>query len=139
MQDTCQVGGCIGSVWIDETPRLDQSRIRPFIVSMLLFRGAVRPEEIVHMLSAVCNREDLIEGAWDPFDQDYSEGSRLEKLVLESLGEMTSRGILRYNDSRGIWVLTGSDISQIIYWCAALSARLPHHLIQSTIKNEKRN
>jgi len=121
----------VGAVYFDETPLLDQSRVKPFIIAALLFRGAVSCHEVVHQLSVFCHKDDLVDEIWDTIEQDYTEMPRAEKLVLEVLGEMTGSGLLRYNERDELWVLTSSRITEVISWCAATGGRMPSHLNQS--------
>lgn len=120
--------GSVGA-FVEEVPLLTTAHVRPYVVATLLHRGAVRHEEIIASLMPHSRADDIKVGAWDPLDGDYCEGTRLEKLVDEVLGEFISEGIVRYNDEQDLWVLTTKDISRIISWVAALGARMPQHLL----------
>lgn len=121
---TC--GGC--GLLIDETPLLTAASIRPYVVAILLHRGAVKMQEILASLVPHCAENDIKIGAWDPIDEEYCDETRVERLVHEVLGEFVSEGILRYNEKQDMWVLTGGQMSTIISWVTSLGAKLPHHL-----------
>ena len=65
----------------DDTPLLTQAHVRAFVWPILLYRGAVRPHEVVGAISQVCSTEDLKTGAWSALEGDYSDRSRVEILV----------------------------------------------------------
>jgi hypothetical protein len=121
-------GGCVGTL-VDEMPLLTTAHVRPYIIAILLHRGAIRPEEAVASISPHCSLDDLREGEWDPLEECWLEETRLEKLVNEVLGELVSERIVRYNEALDLWVLTGSQISTIISWVASLGARIPQHVL----------
>lgn len=120
--------GSVGA-FIDDVPLLTTAQVRPYVVATLLHRGAVRHDEVIASLTPHCRIEDLKEGAWDPLEGDYCDGTRLERLVDEVLGEFVSEGLVRYNESQDIWVLTTNDLPRIISWVASLGARMPQHLL----------
>ena len=117
----------------DETPMLTQAHVRSFVWPILLYRGAVRPHEIVAAISAVCSTEDLKTGAWDALEGDYSDRTRVEILVDEVLGEMISEGLCRYNEERDIWVLNlganKENLAQVIGVVCSLDGAMPQHLL----------
>lgn len=80
--------------------------------------------------------DDIKEGAWDPLDGDYCEGTRLEKLVDEVLGEFVAEGLVRYNEEQELWVLTPKNLPVIISWVAALGARMPQHLLSEMSRQQ---
>jgi hypothetical protein len=114
---------------MDELPLLTTAHIKPYIVAILLHRGAVRDFEIINSLTPHCQTSDLKIGGWDPLEEEWCEGTRLEKLIDEALGEFVAEGVLRYNESRNLWVLTANDISVVISWVASLGAKIPQHLL----------
>lgn len=122
------IPGFVGA-FVDETPLLTTAHVRPYVIATLLHRGAVRTSEVIASLTPHCSMDDLRVGGWDPLDGDYCEGTRLEKLVDEVLGEFVSQGIVRYNESMDLWVLTASDMTRVIHWVSALGARMPQHLL----------
>jgi hypothetical protein len=124
--DEIAPGAC--GLLMDETPILLASNVKPYVIAILLHRGAVRRHEIQASLVPHCSTSDLKVGGWDPFNEDYCENTRLEELIDEALGDFVSEGILRYNESQDFWVLTGDNISTIISWAAATGAKLPQHL-----------
>lgn len=124
--DEVAPGAC--GLLIDETPPIMASHIKPYVIAILLHRGAVRQSEVIACLVGHCCNDDLRIGAWDSFEDDYSESTRLESLIDEVLGEFVGEGILRYNEKQELWVLTGSQISTVISWAAALGSKIPQHL-----------
>lgn len=131
--DSCEfsvndVPGCVGAL-VDELPFLTTSHVRPYIVATLLHRGAVRPFEVMASLTPHCRISDLREGEWDPLDEEWCEGTRIEKLINEVLGEMVSEGLIRYNEESDLWILTAEKLSTIISWVASLGAKMPQHIL----------
>lgn len=126
---SCDLGGCIGSVYIDQVPVLDTARVRPFAIPPLLLRGAITVSEFVGAVSLFCNQEELKQEAYCPITQDYLPISRLEHLVLQVLGEMTASGLLSYDSKGDKWKLTDNDMASVISWCAATGGRMPQNLL----------
>jgi hypothetical protein len=120
-------GGCCGLL-LDDVPMLLASHVRPYVIAILLHRGAVRSWEVIASLTPHCSHADLRIGEWDPIDDDYCDQTRLEKLIDEVLGNFVAEGVLRYNEEQDMWVLTGNKVSMIISWVTSLGAKLPHHL-----------
>jgi hypothetical protein len=127
--------GAVGA-FIDEVPLLTSAHVRPYVVASLLHRGAVKHYEVIAAISPHCRMDDLKVGAWDPLEGDYCEGTRLERLVDEVLGEFVSGGILRYNEDQELWVLTTTNLPTIISWVAALGARMPQHLLSEMSREQ---
>lgn len=124
-------------LFFDETPLITTAQVRPYVIATLLHRGGVKYEEILASLTPHCNISDLKTGEWDPIDGEWiEERTRLEKLVDEVLGEFVAEGLLRYNESQDLWVLTASNISTIISWVAALGARMPQHLLMEMSREQ---
>jgi hypothetical protein len=127
--------GAVGA-FIEEVPLLTSAHVRPYVVASLLHRGAVKHYEVIAAISPHCRMDDLKVGAWDPLEGDYCEGTRLERLVDEVLGEFVSGGILRYNEDQELWVLTTTNLPTIISWVAALGARMPQHLLSEMSREQ---
>lgn len=127
--------GCVGAL-ADDLPLLTTSQVRPYVIATLLHRGAVKDSEIIGGLVPHCSDSDLRVGGWDPFDEEYCEGTRLEKLVDEVLGEFVSDGLVRYNEELSLWVLTTKDIPRIIAWVATLGAKMPQHLLMEMSREQ---
>ena len=127
--------GCVGAL-VDEVPLLTTAQVRPYVIATLLHRGAAKDSEIIGSLAPHCTSSDLKVGGWDPFDEDYCEGTRLEKLIHEVLGEFVSEGLVRYNDESDLWVLTTRNISKVISWVAALGGKMPQHLLMEMSREE---
>jgi hypothetical protein len=127
--------GCVGAL-IDDLPLLTTAQVRPYVIATLLHRGAAKDSEIVASLVPHCSTDDLRVEGWDPFDEEYCEGTRLEKLVYEVLGEFVGEGLVRYNEEQDLWVLTTKDISKVVSWVAALGARMPQHLLMEMSREQ---
>jgi hypothetical protein len=127
--------GAVGA-FIDEVPLLTSAHVKPYVVASLLHRGAVKHYEVIAAITPHCRMDDLKVGAWDPLEGDYCEGTRLEKLVDEVLGEFVAEGILRYNEDQELWVLTTTNLPTIISWVAALGARMPQHLLSEMSREQ---
>jgi hypothetical protein len=127
--------GAVGA-FMEEVPLLTSAHVRPYVVASLLHRGAIKHYEVIAAISPHCRMDDLKVGAWDPLEGDYCEGTRLERLVDEVLGEFVSGGILRYNEDRKLWVLTTTNLPTIISWVAALGARMPQHLLSEMSREQ---
>jgi hypothetical protein len=125
--DEIAPGAC--GLLIDEMPLLTVSHVKPYIVAVLLHRGAVRVTEVTPGLVPHCSPSDLKVGGWDPFEEDYCEEiTRMEKVVEDALGEFVSDGLLRYNEEQDLWVLTADRLPTIVSWVTSLGAKLPQHL-----------
>ena len=120
--------GMVGA-FIEDLPVLTTAHVKPFVIAILLHRGAVRPSEILASLVPHCRMDDLKVGGWDELENDYCEGTRAEKLIDEVLGEFVGEGILRYNEAEDLWVLTKNDVPRIISWVSTLGARMPQHIL----------
>jgi len=127
--------GSVGA-FIEDLPMLTTAHVKPFVVAILLHRGAVRPQEVLASLMPHCRADDLKVGGWDPLDNDYCEGTRVEKLVDEVLGEFVAQGITRYNEEQDLWVLTSKHLPQIISWVTALGGRMPQHLLMEMSRQQ---
>jgi hypothetical protein len=120
--------GSVGA-FIEDLPMLTTAHVKPFVVAILLHRGAVRSSEVIASLVPHCCSDDLKVGGWDSLDNEYCEGTRTEKLVDEVLGEFVAQGITRYNEEQDLWVLTANHLPQVISWVTALGAKMPQHLL----------
>lgn len=136
-EELCEYGiaGCLGTL-MDDLPLLTTAHVRPYIIAILLHRGAVRPGEVVASMAPNCRVDDLKVGEWDPLMQDWTEGTRLERLIDEVLGELVSEGMVRYNEESDLWVLSSSNIPTIISWVATLGGRMPQHILFELSKDQ---
>jgi len=132
MNDFCYAG-CVGALF-EDVPPLQVAHIRPYVIAILLHRGAVRSGEVEACLIPHCLTDDIREGAWDELINDYRESSKLKELIDEVLGEMTIEGILRYNEELDIWVLTPTATRKAISWVAETNGMMPHHLLAELAK-----
>jgi hypothetical protein len=133
------ISGAVGP-FIDDRPLLTHATVKPYIVAILLHRGAVSFGEVLAALTPHCADVDLKVGLWDDKENYQSDRSRLEHLVGEVLGEMVGTGILRYNEEQDIWVLSVGEnrknLPKIINWVAATGAQLPHHVLLEMSQDE---
>lgn len=123
MEDLTTLSGMVGVLNLyEESPRLNPARVRPFIYSILLLRGAVRPQEVMSSLAPHVHPDDL--RAWD------DEFTPLEVCVLHTLDVMVQKGLLRKR-SDDLYVLesTASASRTAISITATLDAQLPDHLL----------
>lgn len=121
--------GTLGLLY-DSTPKLTTADVRPFVWSLLLFRGAVKRHEVVGAITPVCAHSELYSG-WSEFLDDEDDRTRLEYLVDEVLGDWTASGLLRYSMKADLWVLNSSDrhLPEVIKAVAGINGSLPQHYI----------
>jgi len=140
LEESEMAPGTVGLLF-DETPLMTHAHIRAFVWPILLYRGAVRPHEVVAAVSGVCSTEDIKTGAWDALLGDYGDRTRVELLVDEVLGEMIAEGLCRYNEEQDIWVLTlgnqRQNVARVINVVTALDAMMPQHLLADLAKDER--
>lgn len=127
------IPGAVGP-FIDELPIVSHANIKPYVIAILLHRGAVRFGEVLTALTPHCPQIDLKTGAWDSIENcEIEDKTRLELLVEEVLGEMVSAGYLRYNEEQDLWVLSigrnNRNLPTIINWVSATGAQLPQHVL----------
>lgn len=131
-QTAQHIPGCLGPL-LDDTPKLNQSHVRAFIWPILLFRGAVKPGEVVASLTSVCLIDDLKVGYYEDEINECDDKSRAEILIDEVLAEMTIEGLLRYNEESDMWVLSLGmnkvNLSKLIGIACSLNASLPNHIL----------
>lgn len=122
-QDLTGLGGMVGVLNLyEESPRLNPARVRPFIYSILLLRGGVRPEEVISSLSPHAHPDDL--RVWD---DDYSP---LDVVVRHTLNVMVQQSLLRRRDD-DLYVLdaTPEASRKAISITATLDGQLPDHML----------
>jgi len=121
--------GTLGLLY-DSTPKLTTADVRPFVWSLLLFRGAVKRHEVVGAITPVCAHSELYSG-WSEFLDEEDDRTRLEYLVDEVLGDWTASGLLRYSMKADLWVLNSSDkhLPEVIKAVAGINGSLPQHYI----------
>jgi len=119
--------------YVDENPLLTHAHIRPYIIAILLHRGAVSFSEVLAAIIPHCAQIDLKVGAYGELDDCDPDKSRLELLVEEVLGEMVVEQILRYNESKDLWVLSLGEnkrnLTTVISWVSTVGGQIPHHLL----------
>ena len=120
------LGGMVGALNLfEESPRLNPARVRPFVWAILLFRGAVRPTEVVASIAPHASEEDL--RSWD--EDDMTE---LEGCVWLTLQKMVKDGLLRVSEkSDDLFVLDSSQSAarNAISVTSTLDAQLPDHML----------
>lgn len=132
--DQCDfVCGAVGLL-IEDLPLITHATVKPYIIAILLHRGAVRFNEIIASIAPHCATIDLRVGVWDEIENcDIDDKTRLELIVEEVLGEMVSNGLLRYNEGQDFWVLAvganNRNLPTIINWVSATGGQLPHHIL----------
>ena len=132
--DIYQAEMCPGTtgLLIDETPALTTAHVRPFVWSVLLYRGATTVHEVIHAVSAVCSPEDLKIANWEDADEE-EQRSWAEVCVEEVLGEMLANGTCRYNEESDLWVLAVGEnkqnVPKVIAAVATLNAQMPKHFL----------
>ena len=121
--------GTLGLLY-DSTPELTTADVRPFVWSILLFRGAVRKHEVVGAITPMCAHSELYSG-WSEYLDDEDDRTRLEWLVEEVLGDMVASGLLRYSTKADLWVLNSSDkhLPQVINAVSGTNGSLPQAYI----------
>lgn len=134
------VCGAVGP-FIDETPIISHANIKPYIIAILLHRGAVTFGEVLACIAPHCADVDTKIGLWDGLENYHvQDRNRLEILIEEVLGEMVSSGVLRYNNEQDLWVLSVGEnhrnVPTIINWVSATGAQMPHHVILEMSQDE---
>ena len=123
--DLTTLGGMVGVLnSYDESPVATQARVRPFVWSILLFRGAVRPHEVISSIAPHSNPDDLR-------CQD-TDTTPLEDAVHSTLRVMAEHGILRLSDKHtDLYVLDSSSAAarKAISVTSTLDAQLPDHML----------
>lgn len=118
----------------DDRPRVTVARARPFLWAVLLWRGAVRREELVALLSILAPTDDLRLGVFDALHGQLDEQrNRLEVTADWALGEEVGAGRLRVR-SDDLYVLTLEGLTQAIAATCTLNAQLPDHLLTEQVK-----
>lgn len=127
--------GTVGPL-LDELPLLTHAMVRPYVVAIVLHRGAVRACELHAALVSHCPTADLQEGAWSALAGDYIDSTRMELIVDEVLGEFVANKLLRYNEAEDLWV--ADEKKGLSYWVtkvAELNANPPMHLLRAAGPN----
>lgn len=132
-----EADACPGSIGplLDDLPLLTLAAIRPYVVAIVLHRGAVSPSEVYAALTPHCAIADLQVGAWSELECDYLDCNRLEYLVDQVLGEFVSDGRLRYNEEHNIWVAPSESLRFWMSKATELDAALPRHLTTQVIQH----
>jgi hypothetical protein len=120
----------IRSRGLDIAPRITDARVRPFVDAILLFRGAVRCEEVVASLIPHVNPDDLRIYGEEQEGLPAHDSTGLEVCVTETLQELVDVGILRHR-ADGLYVVTTSSaaVARMISVAAATNSQLPDHLL----------
>ena len=118
----------LSGLLFDEYPVVTISRVRPFVASLLLLRGAVRCCEVAACLSSHVQREDILVGGCPETFFDHENITRLESIVNQTLAEYVADGLIRFRDD-GLYVVTPKGLQKLVAWTCALNAQLPDHLL----------
>ena len=114
----------------EEPPFLSLANVRPYVSALILHKGYVVRHDVVATITPHCNIDDLRVGGVDPFDRIEYDGSRLEKLADQVIGEFVNDGILEWNEGRAVWSVTALGLGRTIRWCVLLNAALPQDINQ---------
>lgn len=119
--------GTVG-VLIEDTPKLTTAHVRPFIWSILLYRGAVHSWEVVNALSAVCGVDNM--RISDDYGDD-EERTQAQICTDIALAEMVMENLLEYNEEKDIWVLRYSApaVPAVIKAVAGVNGSMPKHFL----------
>lgn len=79
---------------------------------------------------------DLKTSGWDPLEGDWCEGTRMEKIVDQALGEMVADGVISYNDDSNKWELCVEGLTQIVKWATALNSAIPGGLVMNLPRSQ---
>lgn len=121
--------GTIGPL-IDDVPLVIPAMVRPYVIAIVLHRGAIRLSELLQALTPHLPVADQQVGAWDALEGGYVDSTRAELVCNEVMGEFVRAGRLRYNDRDGMWVAT--DLAFWVTKATELDGGLPLHLLRET-------
>ena len=124
--NVCEPGGCVGLVLIDEQPHGTPGRVRPFVWSYLLLRGAVRQCEVAGALCGHVSGDDIRITA----DESDDNRTPLELTIETVLAEMVAEGLLRlaHQDS-DLYVLASAGTARALSLVCQMNAQMPDHLL----------
>lgn len=122
--------GTVGTL-IDDVPLLTHAMVRPYVVAIVLHRGAVRLSELCAALTPHCAIAELQVGAWSALEADWLDCTRLELVCSEVLGEFVAANHLRYNGEADMWVAHEAALPFWVSKAAELNSQLPLHLLRS--------
>ena len=136
------IPGALGP-FLDNCPLITHANIRPYVVAILLHRGAVRISEVLAALVPHCCHGELKSGELiEGMDPDLADKTRLEILVEQVLAEMQASNMLIYHEKSNVWVLSAlggcDNLPRIINWVTSMNSQLPRSII-SEIFNQKLN
>ena len=129
------IPGSVGA-FEDSLPLLTAPVVRPYIIAILLHRNHVTQEDVLCALTPHAPMCDLKTSGWDPLDGDWCEGTRLEKIVDQALGEMVTEGVIDYNESSKRWELCTDGLAQIVKWATALNSAIPGELVMNLSRSQ---
>jgi hypothetical protein len=115
---------------VDDLPLVSPANIRPYLIAIVLHRGAVAEHELVAALTPHCSMSDLKVGGWSSHEGSYLDNTRLESVIGEILGEFVRDGWLRYNEQHRLWVAPPAAIKFWVTKAIELNACLPIHLLK---------
>jgi len=121
--------GTLGLLY-DSVPQLTTADVKPFVWAILLFRKAVRKSEVIGSITPVCAHSELYSGWSDDLDHE-DHRTRLDWLVDEVLGDMTATGLLYYDETDDLWILSAEDrfLPTVIKAVAGIDGSLPQQYI----------
>lgn len=136
------IPGALGA-FLDNCSLITHANIRPYVVAILLHRGAVRVSEVLAALVPHCCHGELKSGELiEGMDPDLADKTRLEILVEQVLAEMQASNMLIYHEKSNAWVLSAlagcDNLPRIINWVTSMNSQLPRS-ITSEILDQKLN
>lgn len=136
------IPGALGP-FLDNCPLVTHANIRPYIIAILLHRGAVRISEVLAALVPHCYHGELKSGELiEGMNPDSADKTRLEILVEQVLAEMQASKMLIHYRKSGTWVLSAlggcDNLPRIISWVTSMNSQLPRS-ITSEILDQKLN
>lgn len=115
----------------DDRPHITVAWIKPFIWAVLLYRSAVRRDEVLACLAPLVPTDDLRCGVFDSLLGYEREDRNLLELRLDAaLADEVEAKRLRYNSQKDLYVLTGDEGKRAAISCAcSMNSQLPFHLL----------
>ncbi|MFZ9326282.1 MAG: hypothetical protein ACO24H_02335 [Polynucleobacter sp.] len=126
------IPGSVGE-FKEVVPLTTTAMVRPYIVAILLHRGAVKRSDVIAAISPLCPIDDLKVGNWDPINLREMCGTRLECVVDEALKGMSDNNVIQYNSKEDAYLMNPEKLTTIISWLTTLDARMPSRYIEEVI------
>lgn len=138
IESVYEISGSVGLLY-DDIPLSTFADVKPFIWATLLFRGGVRPDEVIYSMLHLCNSSERYTD-WEDCPQDYCNVPRIQWLVEQTIGQMTAAGILLYDQEKDLWELNlgenDKNLPTIIKAVAGVDGSLPS-IIRRKLESSK--